>query len=52
MPRWDDLMSTDDSKAIHAWLIAEQGKVHREETEKRKRGIPLDAPSAAILSNY
>ena len=52
MPRWADLLSTDDSTAIHAWLIAEQGKVHREETEKRKRGIPLDAPSAAILSNY
>ena len=52
MPRWNDLLEPDDSKAIHAWLIAEQGKVHRAETEKRKRGIPLDAPSAAILSNY
>lgn len=52
MPRWDDLMSAEDSKAIHAWLIAEQGKVHAAETAKKKRGIPLDAPSAAILSNY
>jgi quinohemoprotein ethanol dehydrogenase len=52
MPRWDDLLKAEDSKAIHAWLIDQQGKVHREETEKRRRGIPLDAPSAAILSNY
>lgn len=52
MPRWDDLLGPEDSNAIHAWLIDQQGKVHREETAKRKRGIKLDAPSAAILSNY
>ncbi len=52
MPRWNDLLKPEDSKALHAWLIAEQTKVHAEEVEKKKRGIPLDAPSAAILSNY
>jgi quinohemoprotein ethanol dehydrogenase len=52
MPRWDDLLKPEDSTAIHAWLIDQQGKVHNEETAKRKRGIALDAPSAAILSNY
>lgn len=52
MPRWDDLLTPADSKAIHAWLITEQGRVRQEETEKRRRGIALDAPSAAILSNY
>ena len=25
MPRWDDILSTQDVDAIHAWLIAEQG---------------------------
>lgn len=52
MPRWDDLLKPEDSKALHAWLISEQAKVRAEELAKKKRGIPLDAPSAAILSNY
>jgi quinohemoprotein ethanol dehydrogenase len=52
MPRWDDLLKPDDVDAIHAWLIDAQIKVRKEELEKQKRGIPLDAPSAAILSNY
>jgi quinohemoprotein ethanol dehydrogenase len=52
MPRWDDLLKPDDVDAIHAWLIDAQTKVRKEELEKQKRGIPLDAPSAAILSNY
>jgi quinohemoprotein ethanol dehydrogenase len=52
MPRWDDLLKPEDSKALHAWLISEQVKVRAEELEKQKRSIPLDAPSAAILSNY
>jgi quinohemoprotein ethanol dehydrogenase len=52
MPRWDDLLKPDDAEALHAWLIDEQRKVRAEELEKQRRGIPLDAPSAAILSNY
>jgi quinohemoprotein ethanol dehydrogenase len=52
MPRWDDALSVEESQAIHAWLIAEQAKVRTDELEKVKRGIPLDAPSLAILSNY
>lgn len=52
MPKWDDVLKPDDADAIHAWLIDEQGKVRKEELEKKKRGVPLDAPSLAILSNY
>jgi quinohemoprotein ethanol dehydrogenase len=52
MPRWDDVLKPAEVDAIHAWLIAEQGKTRADELEKQKRGIPLDAPSLAILSNY
>ncbi len=52
MPRWDDRLKAEDANAIHAWLIDSQAKVRAEELEKKKRGIPLDAPSLAILSNY
>jgi quinohemoprotein ethanol dehydrogenase len=52
MPRWDDAMTEADANALHAWLIAEQAKVRADELEKKKRGIPLDAPALAILSNY
>jgi quinohemoprotein ethanol dehydrogenase len=52
MPRWDDLLTPQESAAIHAWLIAEQRRVRAEELDKQRRGISLDAPSAAILSNY
>jgi quinohemoprotein ethanol dehydrogenase len=52
MPRWNDLLKPEDADAIHAWLIAEQRKVRAEELEKKRRGIPLDAPALAKLSNY
>ena len=52
MPRWNDLLKPDDVKAIHAWLIDQQGRTRAEELEKRRRGIALDAPSVALLSNY
>ncbi|MBC2651195.1 PQQ-dependent dehydrogenase, methanol/ethanol family [Novosphingobium flavum] len=52
MPRWDDVLSPADAAAIHAYLIDAQAKTRAEELEKRKRGLPLDAPSLAILSNY
>jgi quinohemoprotein ethanol dehydrogenase len=52
MPRWDDVLKPNEVQAIHAYLIEEQAKTRRDELEKTKRGIPLDAPSLAILSNY
>lgn len=52
MPRWDDLLSADESAKIHAWLIDQQAKTRRDELDKRRRGIALDAPSVAVLSNY
>jgi quinohemoprotein ethanol dehydrogenase len=52
MPRWDDVLKPQEVAAIHAWLIDEQRKTRADELAKQKRGIPLDAPSLAILSNY
>lgn len=52
MPRWDDLLSPTDADAIHAYLIDLQGQTRREELEKQKSGLPLDAPKPAILSNF
>ncbi|MFM6829535.1 MAG: PQQ-dependent dehydrogenase, methanol/ethanol family [Novosphingobium sp.] len=52
MPRWSDILSTDDADAIHAYLIDLQGKTRADELEKRKAGKPLDGPSLTILSNY
>ncbi len=52
MPRWDDLLKPHEVSAIHAWLIDEQTRTRADELEKKKRGLPLDAPSLAILSNY
>ena len=52
MPRWDDMLSEDDARAIHAWLIDEQKRLRAEELEKQKRGIALDAPGLTILSGY
>jgi quinohemoprotein ethanol dehydrogenase len=52
MPRWDDRLSIADVGAIHAYLIDAQIKTRADELEKQKRGLPLDAPSLAILSSY
>ena len=52
MPRWDDRLTPEDADAIHAYLIDAQRKTRKDELAKQKRGIPLDAPSLAILSNY
>ena len=52
MPRWDDVLSPVEVNAIHAYLIDAQAKTRADELDKRKRGLPLDAPSLAILSNY
>ena len=52
MPRWDDLLSAADVDAIHAYLIDLQARTRAEELAKQEAGVPLDAPSLAILSNY
>lgn len=52
MPRWDDVLRPAEVDAIHAYLIDAQGKTRAEELEKQRRGLPLDAPSLAILSSY
>ena len=52
MPRWDDRLTEADANAIHAYLIDLQAKTRADELEKRKRGLPLDAPQLTILSNY
>jgi quinohemoprotein ethanol dehydrogenase len=41
-----------DVDAIHAFLIDAQARTRADELEKKRRGIPLDAPSHAILSSY
>ena len=52
MPRWDDILSTQDVDAIHAWLIAEQGALRDREMKLKAAGRPLDAPSIAVMSNF
>ena len=45
-------LSAADVDAIHAYLIDLQARTRAEELAKQKAGVPLDAPSLAILSNY
>jgi quinohemoprotein ethanol dehydrogenase len=52
MPRWNDALSPADAAAIHAWLIDQQTRARAEDIAKRAKGLPLDAPAPAILSNY
>jgi quinohemoprotein ethanol dehydrogenase len=52
MPAWDDLLSDDDVGAIHAYLLSEQRRTRARELELEKKGVPLDEPSAALLSGY
>lgn len=52
MPRWDDRLKPKDVDAIHAYLIDTQARTRADELDKQKHGLPLDAPSLAILSNY
>jgi quinohemoprotein ethanol dehydrogenase len=44
MPRWDDLLTGDDSDAIHAYLIEAQRQTRALELDRQRRGQPLDAP--------
>jgi quinohemoprotein ethanol dehydrogenase len=52
MPRWDDQLTPTQVDAIHTYLIDLQGRTREEELAKQKAGVPLDAPSLAILSGY
>ncbi len=52
MPRWDDHLTPEQVDSIHAYLIDLQTRTREEELAKQKAGVPLDAPSLAILSNY
>ncbi len=52
MPSWGDLFTQEDADAIHAYLIAEQRRMRAVELELQEEGLPLDQPSAALLSNY
>ncbi len=52
MPRWDDLLKPDQVKAIHAFLIDEQGKVRARELQLQREGKPLDSRSLTILSSF
>ena len=52
MPKWDDLLTPEQVKAIHAFLIDEQAKVRARELELQRQGKPLDSRSLTILSNF
>ena len=52
MPRWNDVLTPAEADALHAYLIDLQAATRRDELAKVKAGLPLDAPSLAILSNY
>jgi quinohemoprotein ethanol dehydrogenase len=51
MRRCDDVLTADDAEAFHAYLIDQQAQTRAGELAKQKAGVPLDAPSLAILSN-
>jgi quinohemoprotein ethanol dehydrogenase len=52
MPRWDDHLTPEQADSIHAYLIDLQARTREEELAARSAGLPLDAPSLTILSNY
>jgi len=52
MPAWGDLLSEEDADAIHAFLVTEQRSVRERELKLQEEGVPLDQPSAALLSSY
>ena len=52
MPRFNDVLTAQDVAAVHAYLIDLQSKTRADEVAKQAKGVPLDAPSLAILSNY
>jgi len=52
MPRFDDRLTEEQVRAIHAWLISVQGPLRERELELQRRGLPLDSQSLTILSNF
>jgi quinohemoprotein ethanol dehydrogenase len=52
MPRWDDLLTPYQVRAIHAFLIDQQAKVRARELQLQAEGKPLDSRSLTILTSY
>ena len=52
MPRWDDLLSKDDTKAIHAYLIDQQTKLRAREPRLKADGKPLGAGPSGARAGY
>lgn len=52
MPRWDDILTPDEVRDIHAYLIREQQKVRAHELALQEKGLPLDAVNSGVLSSY
>ncbi len=52
MPRWDDVLTPEQVKAIHAYLISEQKAVRARELKLKAAGKPLDSRSLTILSSF
>ena len=52
MPRFDDRLTPEQVRAIHAYLISVQGPLRERELELQRRGLPLDSQSLTILSNF
>lgn len=52
MPKWDDRLTPQQVRAIHAYLIDLQGKLRIRELELQRRGLPLDTQALTILSSY
>ncbi|HWK42076.1 MAG TPA: PQQ-dependent dehydrogenase, methanol/ethanol family [Croceibacterium sp.] len=52
MPRWDDLLKPDQVRAIHAFLINEQGTLRQRELKLKAEGKPLDSRALTIMSNF
>ncbi len=52
MPRWNDVLSEDETKNIHAFLIQEQSKVRDYELELEKEGLALDSAASGVLSSF
>ncbi len=52
MPQFDDLLTADQVKAIHAFLIDQQGNLRGRELKLKAAGKPLDSQSLTILSNF
>jgi quinohemoprotein ethanol dehydrogenase len=52
MPKWDDRLTPDQVRAIHAYLIDSQGKLRTRELDLQRRGLPLDTQALTILTSY